>query len=67
MNKHKAINFDLSTNELKKYFSNTAEAYNQIKSFMLNNGFDHRQYSGYASKEVMDDFWYRATHKKTFL
>lgn len=51
----KAINFDLSTNELKKYFKNTAEAYNQIKDFMLQNGFEHRQYSGYASKEVMED------------
>lgn len=51
----KAINFDLSTNELKKHFKNTAEAYNQIKDFMLQNGFEHRQYSGYASKEVMED------------
>ena len=52
---HKAINFDLNTNELKKHFNNTTEAYNQIKKFMLENGFEHRQYSGYASKEVMDD------------
>lgn len=51
----KAINFDLSTNELKKHFKNTAEAYNQIKDFMLQNGFKHRQYSGYASKEAMKD------------
>ncbi|MGI0440118.1 hypothetical protein ACRE1S_06290 [Helicobacter himalayensis] len=51
----KAINFDLSTNELKKHFNNTAEAYSQIKTFMLENGFEHRQYSGYASKETMDE------------
>ena len=51
----KAINFDLSTNELKKRFSNTAEAYNQIKGFMLQNGFEHRQYSVYTSNEVMDE------------
>ena len=51
----KAINFDLSTNELKKHFNNTAEAYNKIKEFMLQNGFEHRQYSGYMSKEVIDD------------
>lgn len=51
----KAINFDLSTNELRAHFKNTAEAYNQIKDFMLQNGFEHRQYSGYASKEVMED------------
>lgn len=51
----KAINFDLSTADLKKYFKNTAEAYNQIKTFMLQNGFEHRQYSGYVSKEAMED------------
>lgn len=52
----KAINFDLSTNELKKHFKNTAEAYNQIKDFMLQNGFEHRQYSGYVSKEPLEDY-----------
>lgn len=52
----KAINFDLSTNELKKHFNSTAEAYSQIKTFMIENGFEHRQYSGYVSKETMDDF-----------
>ena len=51
----KAINFDLSTNELKKHFKDTREPYIKIKTFMLENGFEHRQYSGYASKEPMDD------------
>ena len=51
----KAINFDLSTNELKKHFKDTREPYIKIKTFMLENGFEHRQYSGYASKELMDD------------
>ncbi|BDB64189.1 hypothetical protein T36_0636 [Helicobacter cinaedi] len=51
----KAINFDLSTNELKKHFNSTAEAYTQIKTFMIENGFEHRQYSGYTSKEAMDE------------
>ena len=51
----KAINFDLSTNELKKCFNNTAEAYSKIKQFMLDNSFEHRQYSGYVSKEPMED------------
>lgn len=51
----KAINFDLSTNALEQYFTNTAEAYNKIKQFMLKNGFEHRQYSGYVSKEPMED------------
>lgn len=52
----KAINFDLSTAELKKYFKNTSEAYRQIKSFMLKNGFEHRQYSGYTSIEKLHDY-----------
>lgn len=51
----KALNFDLSTNEVKKHFKHTAEAYNQIKDFMLDHGFEHRQYSGYVSKEMLDD------------
>ena len=55
MNSKRAINFDLSTVELKKLFGNTAEAYNQIKTFMLANGFEHRQYSGYVSRESMGD------------
>ncbi len=56
MKKRKAINFDLSTQALKKHFGeNTATAYAKIKDFMLENGFEHRQYSGYASKEVMND------------
>lgn len=55
MKKRKAINFDLSTNALKKHFNNTAEAYNQIKSFMLENGFEHRQYSGYTSIEPINE------------
>lgn len=52
----KYINFDLSTNELKKHFNNTAEAYNKIKEFMTQNGFEHRQYSSYISKEPIDDY-----------
>ncbi|MBX7491285.1 VapD family protein [Helicobacter turcicus] len=52
----KAINFDLSTKALKKHFGeNTATAYNSIKQFMLDNGFEHRQYSGYTSIELMRD------------
>ena len=51
----KAINFDLSTADLKKHFKNTAEAY-QIKNFMLQNGFEHRQYSGYVSNDKLYDY-----------
>ncbi|EJK6728717.1 TPA: vapd [Campylobacter coli] len=51
----KAINFDLSTKSLEKYFKDTREPYSLIKKFMLENGFEHRQYSGYTSKEPIDE------------
>ncbi|EAJ1438362.1 vapd [Campylobacter coli] len=51
----KAINFDLSTKSLEKYFKDTREPYSLIKEFMLENGFEHRQYSGYTSKEPVDE------------
>ena len=44
----KAINFDLDTKELEKVFNgNTSKPYEIIKKFMHDNGFEHRQYSGY--------------------
>ena len=49
----KAINFDLDTKELLKHFKNTHQAYSSIKIFMEENGFEHRQYSGYISSEPM--------------
>ena len=49
-NSKKAINFDLDTKELLKHFKNTHQAYSSIKKFMEENGFEHRQYSGYVSK-----------------
>ena len=51
----KAINFDLSTKSLEKYFKDTREPYSLIKEFMLENGFEHSQYSGYTSKEPVDE------------
>ncbi|EPB4329057.1 VapD family protein [Campylobacter upsaliensis] len=51
----KAINYDLSTEELKKHFEDTRKPYGLIKDFMLENGFEHRQYSGYASKEPISN------------
>ena len=49
----KAINFDLSTNTLEELFGkgNTKKPYADIKKFMEENGFEHRQYSGYVSVE----------------
>ena len=49
----RAINFDLDTKELLKHFKNTHQAYSSIKKFMEENGFEHRQYSGYISSEPM--------------
>lgn len=52
----KYVVFDLSTEELKKHFPNgTAKPYELIKQFLTSKGFEHRQYSGYISKEPLDD------------
>ena len=50
----RAINFDLDTKELLKHFKNTHQAYSAIKVFMEDNGFEHRQYSGYVSTEKLN-------------
>ena len=53
----KCVNFDLDTQELLKHFpKGTAKAYNLIKAFFEKEGFEHRQYSGYISKEPMSDY-----------
>ena len=48
-----AINFDLDTKEAEKLHpSHTHQgAYEELKRFFKSNGFAHRQYSGYISKE----------------
>ena len=51
----KAINFDLDTKELMKHFKNTHQAYSAIKVFMEDNGFEHRQYSGYVSTNYISN------------
>ena len=52
----KCVNFDLSTEKLLKHFPNgTAKPYELIKQFFLDKGFEHRQYSGYISKELLDE------------
>lgn len=47
----KSINFDLSTEALKKHYPSKhyRNGYGDIKKFLLNNGFKHRQWSGYVS------------------
>lgn len=53
----KYINFDLSTEELRKHFgNNTAKAYELIKDFFLKRDFEHRQYSSYISKKPLSDY-----------
>ena len=50
---YKAINFDLDTNKLKKYYPRYQQAYSDLLRFFKANGFLHRQGSGYVSKEKM--------------
>ena len=53
----KALNFDLNTKEYEKYAKRKAPtAYYEIKKFLLNEDFEHRQGSGYVSKENLSDF-----------
>jgi virulence-associated protein VapD len=50
---YKSINFDLSTERLREVFGEGGrrKAYAQIQRFLERNGFDHRQWSGYITKE----------------
>ncbi|MGX3044692.1 VapD family protein [Helicobacter sp. T3_23-1056] len=52
----KYIIFDLDTKQLKDIFPDTRLPYSMIKKFFEDNGFEHRQYSGYISKELLDNF-----------
>lgn len=53
----KCVNFDLSTEELKKHFPNgTTKAYELLKQFFLERDFEHRQKSGYISKKPLDEY-----------
>lgn len=49
----KALNFDLDTEKLKEAYSvkKYTKAYGEIRKFLKANGFNHRQGSGYNSKE----------------
>lgn len=51
--RYKSINFDLDTESLIKVFGETGrrKAYAQIQRFLEGNGFEHRQWSGYITKE----------------
>lgn len=58
MESRKALHFDLDYNLLKEKFSNKNPqyAYKLIEDFLLEKGFEHHQYSGYRTKDVMDAF-----------
>jgi len=54
----KAINFDFDELELKRHYPSKfpfayKRAWSVVKKFMIQHGFEHRQYSGYVSKEPM--------------
>lgn len=51
------MNFDLDTKKLLKHFPNgTSKPYELIKKFLELKGFEHRQYSGYVSKEPLEEY-----------
>ena len=50
---YKAINFDLDTKELRKYYTRYQQAYTALYNFFNNKGFSHRQGSGYVSNSKM--------------
>ncbi len=49
----KAINFDLDTNGLKKYYPRYQQAYKDLLKFFKERDFSHRQGSGYVSNQKM--------------
>lgn len=52
----KAINFDIDTKKYEEYTGkHSPAAYEEIKRFLKRNGFEHRQGSGYISKESLSD------------
>ena len=53
--RYKAINFDLDTIKLRQFFGEKGrrKAYSQIGVFLLRNGFEHKQWSGYVSLNPM--------------
>jgi len=49
------IHFDLETADLKKYYLKASwrMAYDDVRSFLTSNGFEHEQGSGYRSTNAM--------------
>lgn len=52
----KAINFDIDTKKYEEYTGRRSPtAYKEIRNFLIKNGFEHRQGSGYISKRSLND------------
>ena len=52
----KAINFDIDTKKFEEYTKiHSQNAYLELRKFLNRNGFEHRQGSGYISKDSLDD------------
>lgn len=52
----RAINFDLSEELLHLHYPKSIKnAWKEVGRYLKDNGFKHRQYSGYISKEEMKD------------
>ncbi|MEG2814019.1 MAG: VapD family protein [Oscillospiraceae bacterium] len=53
----KAINYDLKSEKLKEFYpgKNHKKAWQDLKKFLLENGFKSRQWSGCVSKKAMTD------------
>lgn len=52
----KALNFDLDTKKYEEYTNKPAPtAYADIRRFLERNDFEHRQGSGYISKDSLND------------
>jgi len=51
----RSLHFDLDINKLKEHYPNKnyTEAYNDIKKFLIKNGFEHKKDSDYISKEKL--------------
>lgn len=63
----KAINFDLDTKALRLYYNKSPRnAYKEIEIFLKNNGFMHRQWSGYVSKDELSFMQIAKLNRKLF-
>lgn len=52
----KAINFDLSEDLLQLHYPKSIKyAWREVGKYLKDNGFKHRQYSGYVSKQEIED------------